>query len=77
MTLREGTAGVKVRGARRREEGQNMSKLFLKLMWKKFSDLAMFHAIIFSRASMENEIYKIRPQSKDTKQKDEMKKLKL
>ena len=37
VTLREGTAGVKVRGARRGEEGQNMPKLVLKLMWKKFS----------------------------------------
>ena len=39
VTLREGTAGVKVRGAgvKVKEEGQNMPKLFLKLRWKKFS----------------------------------------
>lgn len=29
----------------------------------------MFHAIIFLWASMENEIYKIRPQTKDNKTK--------
>ena len=67
MTLREGTTGVKVRSARRGEAGQICQKLFLKLMWKKFS--GNFSCYNFLWVSMENEIYKIRPQTKDNKTK--------